>query len=229
MSVKYFDRVKNKWVIFPGTVGAPGKDAYIIAQENGYTGTKEEFVEALVEYPDTKKKVEELSEYLSTVDELPKKDSDNLVTSGGVYNSLKKLKNKVDSSISDLDKNLNEKFDNFKDGTDRELEDIHNKLSKAKKKITDIESDLNGANDKISSLEKDVEDNKKELSELDDNLSETNTKIEETNTKIEDLSQQITNTENKLSDLKDSVKELVVDDLDTEDPDKVLSARQGFL
>ena len=33
MSVKYFDKNKNKWVIFPGTVGAPGKngkDAYDI-------------------------------------------------------------------------------------------------------------------------------------------------------------------------------------------------------
>ena len=36
MSVKYFDKNKNKWVIFPGTVGAPGK--------NGKTGILRKYV-----------------------------------------------------------------------------------------------------------------------------------------------------------------------------------------
>lgn len=28
MSVKIYDKTQNQWVIFPGTIGAPGKDAY---------------------------------------------------------------------------------------------------------------------------------------------------------------------------------------------------------
>lgn len=51
MSIKHFDKKQNKWVIFPGTVGAPGKDAYMIAQEGGYTGTLTEFAKSLAEVP----------------------------------------------------------------------------------------------------------------------------------------------------------------------------------
>lgn len=52
MSVKIYDREQKKWIIFPGTVGAPGKDAYLIAQENGYTGTKEEYTKILTDIPE---------------------------------------------------------------------------------------------------------------------------------------------------------------------------------
>lgn len=51
MSIKHFDKEQNKWVIFPGTIGAPGKDAYMIAQEGGYTGTLTEFTKSLAEVP----------------------------------------------------------------------------------------------------------------------------------------------------------------------------------
>lgn len=51
MSVKIYDKKQKKWIIFPGTIGAPGKDAYLIAQENGYTGTKEEYAKVLTDIP----------------------------------------------------------------------------------------------------------------------------------------------------------------------------------
>lgn len=60
MSVKIFNKEENKWVIFPGTIGAPGKDAYIIAQENGYQGTKEEYNQALVDIPTVTEKITDL-------------------------------------------------------------------------------------------------------------------------------------------------------------------------
>lgn len=60
MSVKIFNKETNQWVIFPGTIGAPGKDAYIIAQENGYQGTKEEYNQALVDIPTVTEKITDL-------------------------------------------------------------------------------------------------------------------------------------------------------------------------
>ena len=45
MSVKYFK--DGKWQIFPGTVGAPGKSAYLYARDAGYTGTQEDFANDL--------------------------------------------------------------------------------------------------------------------------------------------------------------------------------------
>ena len=52
MAVKIFDKDRNEWVVFPGISGSNGKDAYQIAVENGYTGTRDEFNNALVELPD---------------------------------------------------------------------------------------------------------------------------------------------------------------------------------
>lgn len=60
MSVKYYDKGQNKWVIFPGTSGVPGKDAYQVAQENGYTGTKEEYNAALANVTNIDKKQDKL-------------------------------------------------------------------------------------------------------------------------------------------------------------------------
>lgn len=52
MAVKYFDKEKNEWVVFPGISGAPGKDAYQLALENGYTGTTDDFYSSLASMPD---------------------------------------------------------------------------------------------------------------------------------------------------------------------------------
>lgn len=76
MSVKYFNREQNKWVIFPGTVGAPGKDAYFIAQENGYTGTKEEYINALIDIPNIKDQIGTVNETIAGV---PNQIKDSIV------------------------------------------------------------------------------------------------------------------------------------------------------
>lgn len=88
MSVKIYDNAKEKWVTFPGTVGAPGKDAYLIAQENGYTGTKEEYTQVLTKFP----------EIINSIETVPTKNSNNLITSGGVWQAIENIK----QNISDL-------------------------------------------------------------------------------------------------------------------------------
>ena len=65
MSVKYWNG--NKWTIFPGTTGLPGKDAYIIAKENGYEGTREEYENMLVNIPEAIKYIEELTNIINNL------------------------------------------------------------------------------------------------------------------------------------------------------------------
>lgn len=100
MSVKIYDREQRKWVIFPGTVGTPGKDAYVIAQENGYTGTKAEYTQALLDMPRT-------VNYIKNTDDVPTKDSTNLVKSGGAWRAIEDVIEKVDG----LKESNNNKFD----------------------------------------------------------------------------------------------------------------------
>lgn len=95
MSVKYFDKTQKKWIIFPGTIGAPGKDAYLIAQENGYTGTKEEYAKVLTDVP----------KIINSIEEEPTEGSKNLITSGGVWQAIDNvhttINNQIKSSIVD--------------------------------------------------------------------------------------------------------------------------------
>lgn len=95
MSVKIFDKAQNKWVIFPGSIGAPGKDAYLIAQENGYTGTKEEYAKVLTDIP----------KVINSIEEEPTEGSKNLITSGGVWQAIDNvhttINNQIKSSIVD--------------------------------------------------------------------------------------------------------------------------------
>lgn len=65
MSVKYWNG--NKWTIFPGTTGLPGKDAYTIAKENGYEGTREEYENMLVNIPEAIKYIEELTNIINNL------------------------------------------------------------------------------------------------------------------------------------------------------------------
>ena len=98
MSVKYFDKSKNKWVIFPGTVGAPGKngkDAYDIAVEHGYEGSEEEYNNTLLQIPEVVNKLE-------TIDNTPTKGSNNLVTSGGVKDAIDSLDASLSGSIENI-------------------------------------------------------------------------------------------------------------------------------
>ena len=95
MSVKIYDKKQKKWIIFPGTIGAPGKDAYLIAQENGYTGTKEEYAKVLTDIP----------KVFNSIEEEPTEGSKNLITSGGVWQAIDNvhttINNQIKSSIVD--------------------------------------------------------------------------------------------------------------------------------
>lgn len=95
MSVKIYDKKQKKWIIFPGTIGAPGKDAYLIAQENGYTGTKEEYAKVLTDIP----------KVINSIEEEPTEGSKNLITSGGVWQAIDlALKSYVDEKEIAWDK-----------------------------------------------------------------------------------------------------------------------------
>ena len=95
MSVKIYDKKQKKWIIFPGTIGAPGKDAYLIAQENGYTGTKEEYAKVLTDIP----------KIINSIEEEPTEGNKNLITSGGVWQAIDNvhttINNQIKSSIVD--------------------------------------------------------------------------------------------------------------------------------
>lgn len=95
MSIKFYDKKQKKWIIFPGTIGAPGKDAYLIAQENGYTGTKKEYAKVLTDIP----------KVINSIEEEPTEGSKNLITSGGVWQAIDNvhttINNQIKSSIVD--------------------------------------------------------------------------------------------------------------------------------
>ena len=89
MSVKIYDKKQKKWIIFPGTIGAPGKDAYLIAQENGYTGTKEEYAKVLTDIP----------KIINSIEEEPTEGSKNLITSGGVWQAIDNVHTTINNQI----------------------------------------------------------------------------------------------------------------------------------
>ena len=118
MSVKYFDKTQNKWVIFPGSIGAPGrsayelavqqgykgtldewllslkgKDAYTIAVEGGYKGTEEEFNNALTTAPIA---VETINNSITTINNNTLRIN-NITTNGSITPEVLKIqKNGVD-------------------------------------------------------------------------------------------------------------------------------------
>lgn len=124
MSVKIFDKAQNKWVIFPGSIGAPGrsayelavqqgykgtldewllslkgKDAYTIAVEGGYKGTEEEFNNALTTAPIAVDKI-------NNADLVPTKDSVNLVLSGGVKDAIDSLNTSIDADLETINNSI---------------------------------------------------------------------------------------------------------------------------
>lgn len=137
MSVKIFDKAQNKWVIFPGSIGAPGrsayelavqqgykgtldewlesikgadgKDAYTIAVEGGYKGTEEEYNNALTIAPIAVDKI-------NNADTTPTKDSTNLVLSGGVKDAIDSLNTDFDADLATISSsitNLSDEIDNI--------------------------------------------------------------------------------------------------------------------
>ena len=127
MSVKIFDKAQNKWVIFPGSIGAPGRsayelavqqgykgtldewlesikgadgrDAYTIAVEGGYKGTEEEYNNALTIAPVAVDKI-------NNADTTPTKDSTNLVLSGGVKDAIDSLNADFDTDLATINSSI---------------------------------------------------------------------------------------------------------------------------
>lgn len=137
MSVKIYDKAQNKWVIFPGSIGAPGRsayelavqqgykgtldewlesikgadgrDAYTIAVEGGYKGTEEEYNNALTIAPVAVDKI-------NNADTTPTKDSTNLVLSGGVKDAIDSLNADFDTDLATINSsitNLSDEIDNI--------------------------------------------------------------------------------------------------------------------
>lgn len=96
MSVKYWNG--NKWVIFPGTTGLPGKDAYIIAKENGYEGTREEYENILVNIPEAIKYIEELT---NIVNNLPNTLIEDSLNSDNPLKALSARQGKILKTLID--------------------------------------------------------------------------------------------------------------------------------
>lgn len=133
MSVKIFDKAQNKWVIFPGSIGAPGRsayelavqqgykgtldewlksikgadgrDAYTIAVEGGYKGTEEEYNNALTIAPVAVDKI-------NNADTTPTKDSTNLVLSGGVKDAIDSLNSDFNADLATIKDTLDNKISN---------------------------------------------------------------------------------------------------------------------
>lgn len=127
MSVKHYDSEQKKWVIFPGTVGAPGKDAYTIAQENGYEGTKEEYTQILVDIP-------KVIDKIRTADPVPTENSQNLAISGGIYSSIENVRNDAASQLQITKENL----ENSIDAVDQKIDDeITNRIQYVQDSIYD--------------------------------------------------------------------------------------------
>lgn len=127
MSVKIFDKAQNKWVIFPGSIGAPGRsayelavqqgykgtldewlesikgadgrDAYTIAVEGGYKGTEEEYNNALTIAPVAVDKI-------NNADITPTKDSTNLVLSGGVKDAIDSLNSDFNADLATINSSI---------------------------------------------------------------------------------------------------------------------------
>lgn len=251
MSVKYWDRVLNKWIIFPGTVGAPGKDAYFIAQENGYKGTKEDFADALVQIPD-------IVDYINSTDDTPTKDSDHLVTSGGVRDALDELKQDLENQINDTDANIteqieridgeisdiNENIDQNVTRIDQNITNINNNITNIENDITNIENDIEEINQKIDNNTKDLEEKINQtnadlqsnvtridgsINTINENITEVNQKIEQNKTEIDNSITKINQDITTITDttIPEAIKNSIIDNLTSDDTTKSLSAKQG--
>lgn len=155
MSVKYFDKEQNKWIAFPGTIGAKGKDSYEVAVDHGYKGTYEEYEAMIVDMPELFAKAEK---FIENIDEYPMQDSDNLVKSGGVFTH-------VDSLAAAVNKDINDKYSELKTDIDNAKEEFGNNIS-------ELQNNVNGViNEQISGINSSIKYLEDSLTELQDNLS----------------------------------------------------------
>lgn len=113
MSVKYFDKEKNKWIAFPGTVGAPGEDSYDIAVRNGYKGSYEDYVEMISKMPGL---IEDMEDVLSG-------GQGNLVNVEGDITEKHLAVFKDDNTLMDGGVSIDEVIEQIQNGLSGELID----------------------------------------------------------------------------------------------------------
>lgn len=137
MSVKIFDKAQNKWVIFPGSIGAPGRSAYELAVQQGYKGTLDEWLKSIKgadgrdaytiaveggykgpeeEYNNALTIAPVAVDKINNADTTPTKDSTNLVLSGGVKDAIDSLNSDFNADLATINSsitNLSDEIDNI--------------------------------------------------------------------------------------------------------------------
>lgn len=154
MSVKYWNKKEKKWVIFPGTVGAPGKDAYTLAIENGYEGNRDDYIYALVNIP-------KIVNWFENTDDYPTENSKNLVYSGGVWSAINDLDGKLSGDINKLRTDLTNEILRLDSELSSEIttvnENLLNKISQIDTKFTNEINNLDtNLTNKINTVKNDL-------------------------------------------------------------------------
>lgn len=144
MSVKYWNREEKKWVIFPGTVGAPGKDAYTLAIENGYEGNRDDYIYALVNIP-------KIVNWFENTDDYPTENSKNLVYSGGVWSAINDLDGKLSGDITKLRTDLTNEILRLDSELSSEITTVNdNLLNKISQLDTKFTNEINSLDTKFT-------------------------------------------------------------------------------
>ena len=172
MSVKYWNKEEKKWVIFPGTVGAPGKDAYTLAIENGYEGNIDDYIYALVNIP-------KIVNWFENTDDYPTENSKNLVYSGGVWSAINDLDGKLSGDITKLRTDLTNEILRLDSELSSEIttvnENLLNKISQLDTKLTNEINNLDTKlTNKINSVESSLTN---EINELTEQIANINSSV----------------------------------------------------
>lgn len=172
MSVKYWNREEKKWVIFPGTVGAPGKDAYTLAIENGYEGNRDDYIYALVNIP-------KIVNWFENTDDYPTENSKNLVYSGGVWSAINDLDGKLSGDITKLRTDLTNEILRLDSELSSEIttvnENLLNKISQLDTKFTNEINNLDTKlTNKINSVESSLTN---EINDLTEQIANINSSV----------------------------------------------------
>lgn len=172
MSVKYWNKEEKKWVIFPGTVGAPGKDAYTLAIENGYEGNRDDYIYALVNIP-------KIVNWFENTDDYPTENSKNLVYSGGVWSAINDLDGKLSGDINKLRTDLTNEILRLDSELSSEIttvnENLLNKISQLDTKLTNEINNLDTKlTNKINSVESSLTN---EINELTEQIANINSSV----------------------------------------------------
>ncbi len=172
MSVKYWNKKEKKWVIFPGTVGAPGKDAYTLAIENGYEGNRDDYIYALVNIP-------KIVNWFENTDDYPTENSKNLVYSGGVWSAINDLDGKLSGDITKLRTDLTNEILRLDSELSSEITTVNdNLLNKISQLDTKFTNEINNLDTKLTNKINSVESSlTNEINDLTEQIANINSSV----------------------------------------------------